>query len=483
MSLTNRVSTFFLAALGVILAVYSLVFYTVTREHLSAQFESELRGILNSLIAAAEVEETEVKWQPLEHAIDFGAHDEFGEVQWFVVGDEGLIVERSRYADADFVARATSTAAAPSAEDRSAVIEETTEGWAMMSQRVAAPRPLRQDRELDEFDQLTVFVGRSTMPRDAILFRLTLLVVFLPLLAWTLAAVLGRFVVRRALRPVSEMADQAKSITGNDFRARLRHPDSGDELTDLGTAFNHLLDRQQVAFEQQARFAGDAAHELRTPLTVLLGQIDVTLRRRRSEKEYQSNLTMLRTQTQTLQEIVESLLFLARSDNDSGSPPLRSLNLHDWIQTHGNTWAVSSRAADIQIDNQLDEPTWVHATPALLARIVDNLVGNALKYSQPDTPVIVRAQTSGSDALIEVLDSGDGIAPEDHSKLFDPFFRSKDARQRGIAGTGLGLAIASRIAETLGGSLRCESTPGRGSCFSLRLRCELDTSPSSESTY
>ena len=87
MSLTNRVCVFFLAALGIILAVYSLVFYTVTREHLVYQFSSEMRGVLNSLIAAAEVEETEVKWQPLEHAIDVGVHDEFGEVQWIVLGD------------------------------------------------------------------------------------------------------------------------------------------------------------------------------------------------------------------------------------------------------------------------------------------------------------------------------------------------------------------------------------------------------------
>jgi signal transduction histidine kinase len=325
------------------------------------------------------------------------------------------------------------------------------------------------DRELDEFDALTVFVGRSTVPRDAILFRLTLLVTLLPLLAWTIAALLGRWIVRQALRPVSDMANQAQAITGTDFQSRLTHGDSGDELTELGSAFNRLLDRQQTAFEQQRRLAGDAAHELRTPITVLLGQIDVTLRRPRTEDEYQSNLELLRTQTQSLQEIVESLLFLSRNDADSASPPLRHLNLTEWINSQVATWSTNPRSADLQLDIRLDETMCVRATPALLGRVVDNLVSNAMKYGEAGMPVIVRATETVGQAVIPVIDSGPGIDAVDLPQLFEPFFRSREARRRGIAGTGLGLAIASRIATTLGGNVECESTPGTGSCFTLRL--------------
>jgi heavy metal sensor kinase len=469
MSLTNRVCVFFLAALGIILVVYSLVFYTVTREHIDNQFSSEMRGVLNSLIAAAEVEETEVKWQPLEHAIDVGVHDEFGEVQWVVLGDDNLIVERSRSHDIDFILLAESNTNCRFVREGKAVIAGTSSDWALMSQRVSAPRPVRLERELDEFDQLTVVVGRSTIPRDAILFRLTLLVTLLPLLAWSIAALLGRWIVRKALRPVAAMAGQAQAITGTDFQSRLSHGDAGDELTELGTAFNRLLDRQQAAFEQQRRFAGDAAHELRTPITVLLGQIDVTLRRPRSTDEYQANLELLRTETQSLQEIVESLLFLARSDADSASPSLRSIELKQWLETQSSTWFAQSRSAELQLDIRLSEHIRIRATPALLGRVVDNLVSNAMKYGEGAAPVIVRALEEDGQALIQVIDSGPGIAADDMPQLFDPFFRSSDARRRGIAGTGLGLAIASRIATTLGGRLECESTPGQGSCFTLRL--------------
>ncbi len=469
MSLTNRVSIFFLAALGIILAIYSLAFYTVTREHIDNQFSSEMRGVLHSLVAAAEVEETEVKWQPLEHTINVGVHDEFGEVQWVVLGDDNLIVERSRSLEMDFNSLAKMHANSGVVPSSKSVITVTLGDWTLMRQQVSAPRPVRLERELDEFDQLTVVVGRSTIPRDAILFRLTLLVTLLPLLAWSIAALLGRWVVRTALRPVATMAGQAQAITGTDFQSRLSHSDAGDELTELGTAFNRLLDRQQTAFEQQRRFTGDAAHELRTPITVLRGQIDVALRRPRSEAEYQANLELLRTEAQSLQEIVESLLFLARSDAESDSLPLRSIEIKQWLENQSSIWSAHSHPADLQLDIRLREDIRVRATPALLGRVVDNLVFNAMKYRDAGTPVVVRALEENGRTLIQVIDSGPGIAAHDLPQLFEPFFRSKEARRRGIAGTGLGLAIASRIAASLGGSLECESTPGQGSCFTLRL--------------
>src|SRR5690606_24619267 len=108
-----------------------------------------------------------------------------------------------------------------------------------------------------------------------------------------LAAALGRRFAARALQPVTEMSRRTRSIAGSDFRARLPVADSRDELAELGEAFNTLLDRQQQAYEQQRRLAGDAAHELRTPLTVLLGQIDVALRRPRPADEYVETLRLL----------------------------------------------------------------------------------------------------------------------------------------------------------------------------------------------
>lgn len=469
MTLTTRVSTFFLATLAAALAIYSLVFYSVTSRQIHFQFEHEMSGVLNSLVAAAEVEETEVKWQPLEHSITFGSLDEFGEVQWIVVGNQDLTVETSRTIDPAFRAEAMDLATQPVAggvvHDLMLAAEPTT----IMYQRLRAPQPLPVDRELDEFDEVMVVVARSTVKRDAILWQLTFLVVLLPLAAWLVAALLGRWVVRQALRPVAAMSLQARSIAGSDFQTRLHVHHSGDELAELGDTFNRLLDRQQAAIEQQRRFAGDAAHELRTPITVLMGEIDVTLRRPRSEAEYQTTLGVLRKQTKSLQEIVESLLFLARSEGDAALPQMQKIDVHAWLEDHQRNWVRLPRSTDLKIENHASQNSKVRATSSLLSQIVENLVSNALKYSAPGTPVIVASQSRDDSILIQVTDRGHGISEADQQNLFDAFFRSSDARNRGVAGNGLGLAIASRIARTLGGSLTCESMVGKGSQFSLKL--------------
>jgi signal transduction histidine kinase len=115
------------------------------------------------------------------------------------------------------------------------------------------------------------------------------------------------------------------------------------------------------------------------------------------------------------------------------------------------------------------EPT---VSPALLAQLLDNLVGNALKYSEPGTSVTLRSVCNGNQLSLSVTDQGIGIAPADRAAVFEPFFRSAEARRAGIAGTGLGLAVATRIAAALGGALTCDSTPGSGSQFVLTLPLE-----------
>ena len=118
----------------------------------------------------------------------------------------------------------------------------------------------------------------------------------------------------------------------------------------------------------------------------------------------------------------------------------------------------------------------VRASPLLLARLLDNLIENALKYSPPGSPIEVALTGNGAAARVRVQDHGHGIAAEDQQSIFEPFFRSKAARSAGIAGSGLGLASASRIAAALGGRLSCASELGRGARFTLELPC----SPGSE---
>lgn len=469
MTLVNRVSAFFLAALALVLVVYSGLFYYFVRGRLVQQFDQELHGALYSLVAAIEVEPEEVKWQPLEHAIALGSGSGPEEVRWVVVGDGGQIVEQSRNVSPEIVTEAKRIAADAAAKNQTEGELTAAGEWNVLFQRLVAPAPVREARELDEFDELVVVAARSTADMNTDLRRLAALVVALPVGAWLLAAAAGRWFGARALEPVTKMSKRARSITGSDFKSRLPAPESNDELADLGEAFNTLLDRQQRAYEQQRRFAGDAAHELRTPLTVLLGQIDVARRRPRSAEEYAQTLDVLRDEASDLQQIVESLLFLARTSEEATLPGSEPIVLSKWLLTYAERWKDDPRRHDIRFEMELDAEATVTAPPALLSRVLDNLISNAAKYSEAGTPIRIVATTAGEEATLAVSDRGRGISAEDQATVFEPFFRSKSARDAGIAGTGLGLAIAARIAAALQGRLECASELGRGSTFTLHL--------------
>lgn len=469
MKLTTRVSTFFLSTLALVLVAYSLVFYWLSREQINYEFEHKLMGALNSLVAAVEVEATEVKWQPLEHMIATGSADLAESLHWAIVGNQNLIVEKSANVSEAFLTHAKEIARADASGKQSLAELSTAKDEMYLSQRLVAPQPDPSSHEPDEFDEIEVVVGQSTIERDRLLWRLLWFSLLVPTIAWLAVAALGRWMVRQALRPVLSMATQASSIQGADFKTRLAVPDSRDEISDLGRSFNRLLDRQQIAFNQQSRFAGDAAHELRTPLTILLGNIDVALRRKRTPDEYSTNLELLRKETSNLQGIVESLLFLARTDADAMLPQMEEVPLAAWLNDYWARWTGDNRHDDLSINNAISPEIRVRISPSLMARVLDNLISNALKYSQPNTPVRLAAEPHGNEVSISVVDSGRGIAAEDVGSIFDPFFRTKDAREAGIAGNGLGLAIASRIATAMGGRLECESKLGTGSRFTLFL--------------
>jgi signal transduction histidine kinase len=169
-----------------------------------------------------------------------------------------------------------------------------------------------------------------------------------------------------------------------------------------------------------------------------------------------------------LRRIIELLLFLARADAESSPPSREAINLCAWLDDYSRGWQTHSRAGDIHFVHPPDAVT-VATAPMLLMQLLNTLVDNACKYSEPGTSVTVRLETTEDRVELSVEDEGLGIRPEDQSELFTPFFRSADVRRRGIDGFGLGLSIAKRLATVLGGDLTVSTELGRGSCFNLTL--------------
>jgi heavy metal sensor kinase len=470
MSLTNRLLLFSLTTLAVVLAGFSVTLYLLARSHLYRQAEERLEAGLNTLTACVEVKPQGVEWDRGGRRMVFAGTAE-GQFVWFVTDPEGEIIDRTEHLAAAILNEAADHLRSdPQSTKR---LDWRGEHWLFRRQRIAVPDPppapsAREQQDETLYPALWLTVGLSLEPVWADLRQLAGALIGLSGATWVVALLLGRVVCRRALWPVSRMATAASGMDADQLDQRLPPADSGDELEDLSRAFNGLLDRLQESFDRQRRFTGEASHQLRTPLTAMLGQVEVALRRERPAEEYQRVLGSVRQQANRMKRIVEALLFLARADAEARLPERERLDLREWLKGHLVSWAEHPRGGDLVVD-AAGEQAGVDVHPALLGELVNVLLDNACKYSPPGSPVTVRLRRAGSSVELSVRDQGPGIAAEDLPHLFTPFFRSAEARRRGIDGLGLGLAIVKRLADAFGATLQVESGLGQGSSFTLRL--------------
>jgi signal transduction histidine kinase len=269
------------------------------------------------------------------------------------------------------------------------------------------------------------------------------------------------------------MTEETERITPEDLGRRLPLPGTGDEVEQLAGSFNGLLTRVQEAYERQRRFTGDASHQLRTPLTVMLGQVEVALRRDRSKEDYVRTLDIVRRRIIDLQQITEMLLFLARADAETQISESATVDAWELLSEAVERWQSHARRGDLNLSPQREKgdsaPLWVRVHRPLFAQLLDNLIDNALKYSAAGSPVLLRAERGAGGIRIMVKDQGPGIPADEAPQLFAPFFRGREARTNGRQGVGLGLAVAQRIAAALGGTITVEPSTTTGACFIITL--------------
>jgi heavy metal sensor kinase len=462
MTLTTRLSLFFLGALAVVLVGFSAALYALARDHLSRQVDERVTAALDTLDAAIDRDPAEFQWEGPEHQITLGREAGPEVVRWEVRDDTGKCLDRSAN-----LGKGELGFTAPARDVGEEVVNCEGREWQIGWRRVRAPVTAPTARVPPRPAWLLLVVAVPVEPMEATLRQLLVTLTGLSAAVWLVAAAVGRWLCRRALAPVTRMATAARAMDATDLGQRLPGPASADELGELHRAFNGLLDRLQEAFERQRRFTGDASHQLRTPLTAMLGQVEVALRRDRPAEEYQRVLHLVRGQADHLRRIVEALLFLARADADAELARLEVVDLAVWLPEHLRTWNEHPRAGDLRLSAA--DQILVRVQPTLLAQLLDNLLDNACKYSPAGTPINVTVRRDAAAVELAVADAGQGIAADEVAHVFEPFFRSADARRRGLAGVGLGLAMAQRIAAALGGSLVVESELGRGSRFVVRI--------------
>ena len=266
------------------------------------------------------------------------------------------------------------------------------------------------------------------------------------------ATLLAYYVLRRALRPVREIATRAAQISPASLSVRLDSEAAPAELRQLTHAFNAMLDRLADGYQRLSQFSADLAHEIRTPVGALIGQTQVTLAKPRDVDEYQQLLESNLEELSRLSHIAENILFLAHADHAALSIDREPVDLRDELVRIADYFEgpADERGMRFTVEAQ----GVVSANPMLCRRAINNLVVNAVRYGADDTVVRLRGTQDEQGATVVVENDGAPIPGEQLDRLFDRFYRGDAARSEFTESSGLGLAIVKAIMHLHGGTAR-----------------------------
>ncbi|HEX4693124.1 sensor histidine kinase [Sphingomonas sp.] len=277
--------------------------------------------------------------------------------------------------------------------------------------------------------------------------------------------------VERLLGRGEDAADEAELVGLGESRRRWLMRTAP---LDRGVIFVRFLDRSEAHAAEQMRvdFVANASHELRTPLATLLGYAE-TLRENADalDVETRERFTgVVHDEARRMQRLVEDLISLSRIEAERFSRPRDTLSLHALVREaqEASAGQAAERDSDIEVVAPLDLPPIAGARSEIL-QLLDNLIGNALRYGRPGTPVRIVLGHERGMVHLSVSDEGEGIAAEHIPRITERFYRVDPARSRALNGTGLGLAIVKHIVERHRGRMKIDSEPGKGSTFHVFL--------------
>jgi signal transduction histidine kinase len=278
----------------------------------------------------------------------------------------------------------------------------------------------------------------------------------------------GWVVSGQALAPIHRISGVARQIQATDLSRRIALGGPRDELRELADTFDAMLDRIDLAFEQQRRFIHEASHELRNPLAVITTNLDVALSDPDAGvDDLRETGEVVKAATDRMARLVDDLLLYARREAPTSRAEL--VELADVVALSAAEFRAPAEARQIRLQCAATPGLWVHADPVALRQALANLLANAVRLAPTGSLVRVAAGRHQGWVWAAVEDEGPGIPEGEQAAVFQRFWRGDEAAARAEGRSGLGLAIVRQIAEAYGGEVRLASEAGRGSTFSLWL--------------
>ncbi len=281
---------------------------------------------------------------------------------------------------------------------------------------------------------------------------------------------IGAIFSKQVFKPVRRLISDLKEISANSLHKRLKLISGNDEINELGTTFNNMLDRLETSFEVQNNFVSNASHEFRTPLTSIIGEADYLLFKDRERETYKASIRTILGEAEKLQHLTASLLSLAQTGFDGKLTDTTVFPFTDLFWEIKNTidkiHPDNNVVADFDTESAEFTSIKLRGSYQLLKIALINVLINACKYSK-NNHVLLTARRLNHYLVLTIVDKGIGIPTEEIKYIFEPFFRASNTRQ--FEGYGIGLPLTNNIVRMHNGKIDVRSSEGAGANFTIRL--------------
>ena len=318
----------------------------------------------------------------------------------------------------------------------------------------------------DKYDRIVVISAGTDLYGNRKIKNLTTIlfivfcssVVFILIMGWVYAG--------RAISPINNVITQAKRIGFSSLNLRIDEGKNRYEIASLASTFNEMLDRLEKSVQIQKNFIANASHEMRTPLTAITGQLEVLLRRERTQDQYKETAQSILEDIENLNSTTNRLLLLAQTADDKAADGYKIVRIDDILWNIKSELEKRNSLYKVEINFSLleneDEYLSVEGNAQLLRVALINLIENACKYSANQTAQVF-IENDDTGLVLRIVDTGIGISEDDLTHIFEPFFRGKNVSN--IRGHGIGLSLTKRIIQLHNGGLTAMSVENRGSTF------------------
>lgn len=282
------------------------------------------------------------------------------------------------------------------------------------------------------------------------------------------SVIIGFRIARTGIAPVQSMTETVKRVRSSTLSERIALAEMPSELSALAENFNEMLEGLEEAFARLSRFSSDLAHELRTPIGNIRGELEVALTQARTPAEYREVAQSSLEECHKLTRLIDRLLFLARSEHPETQIRRERLNIEQELQKVTDFYEPAAAEREVRVELQADAAVVADVDRTLFQLAVGNLVDNAVRHTSAGGTVTLAANVTNQSLIVQVADTGNGIAPEHLPHVFERFYRADPARSNdGAGGSGLGLALVRTIARLHKGNASIKSALGTGTVVTI----------------